>query len=145
MSIASSWFAEKRVLSPFSLAVPADARKPAPDADFHSGVKNAITAYVFREARRTQGTPEAAPLEVRAWLAVNDQGLRAVARQARTAPALTWATDIDDWQSSGHFGLADLHAALLAQAFQSLHDRGRGASDDFVEAAWQLTDALRKV
>ena len=27
MSIASSWFAEKRVPSPFSLAVPADARK----------------------------------------------------------------------------------------------------------------------
>jgi hypothetical protein len=109
---------------------------------FHARVKDAIGAYVTRETSRGEGRPEAPPLEVRAWLAMCDPGLRAIGRHLRESAPIVWETDPLAWQSLPRFGLIDLHAALLTAALAERHQDPAG-SESLLESAWRLTASLR--
>ncbi len=109
---------------------------------FHARVKDAIGAYVTRATSRSEGRPDAPPLEVRAWLAMCDPGLRAVAKHLRESEPIVWESDPLAWQSAPRFGLIDLHAALIAAALAELHQDPAG-SESLVESAWRVTASLR--
>ena len=60
MSIASSWFVEKRVLTPFSLAVPTDVGDPFGAPDPSAEVRGPAEAIVMALLGRAQALTDLA-------------------------------------------------------------------------------------
>lgn len=107
-------------------------------------VQNAISAYVFREAKRQEGPTAAPPLEVRAWLAMSATALDALEQQLLSGGPIVWETDIDQWQPAPLGGLRDVHSALLAAALDALSTSQAARAKSRLEAAWCLTTSLRE-
>ncbi len=110
----------------------------------HDQVQATMSAYVFREARRSAGPVAAPPLEVRAWLAMTSSRLDALDQQLRTGGPIVWETDIDTWQTFPLAGPRDIHSALLASALEALSTGQTALASSRLEAAWRLTASLRE-
>jgi hypothetical protein len=110
----------------------------------HDRVQGAISAYVFREARRTEGLAAAPPLEVRAWLAMSTPALGALEEQLLNAGPILWETDVDQWQPFPLAGPRDVHSALLASAYEAMSEGLTAKAQGRLEAAWRLATSLRE-
>ena len=135
----------ERLATTLGIAVGRDldsAGSPAKAA--HDRVQGAISAYVSREAKRTEGRAAAPPLEVRAWLAMSTPALGALEELLLSAGPIVWETDVDQWQPFPLAGLRDIHSALLASAYDAMSEGLTAKAQGRLETAWRLTTSLRE-
>jgi hypothetical protein len=125
-------------------AVRAPEAQPGVGRTAYGRVESRLSAFLSSEARRGGGPPAAPPLEVRAWLTMTASGRAALRRHLLTAGPIVWEADVEAWRVPPLGHLRDVHAALLAGAYQA----GRvGRLQDTradLEAAWRLTASLRE-